>query len=189
MSKTFKQFITEVRVGYDVGIPKFKAKKPDELMKTHKVIHSGKLESGHDVTVAKDKQTGAKSVFIHHNGKHIGTIEAHHTKKSMMDPASIDAHKDHVLQVSKSTIHKDHQGKGIMTNTYKHLIHHGYTLRSDSHLTHTAHKMWSKLASDKSIKMKKAWHNDPVEKAKKHDPSGDVSAIPDDSTHYVASKK
>lgn len=190
MSKTYKQFINEVRVGYDVGIPKFHQKSNDELINTHKPIYSGKLDSGHEVTVAKHKDTGVKSVFIHHNGKHIGTIETHHEKHGMSGAAP-DAKNDNIIHVAKSNIHKSHQGKGIMTNVYKHLVHNNHTVRSDGMLTHSAHKMWTNLANDKNISVKKVWHGDTANKSKNHHPSKDVPGSADglSSDQYIATKK
>ena len=192
--KSFKTFITEVRVGYDEGIPKFKAQSNDDISKNHKILHSGNLESGHQVTVARHNETGQKHVFVHDNkGKHVGTIEAHHTGEVGRTGAAPDSDKKHVIHVSKAAVHKSHQGQGLMTNVYKHLIHHGHTLRSDGRLTGSAHKMWSKLANDKKIKFGRVKHwTKPSDKIKKHNVSDDTTwdkADHDEWSHYVATKK
>ena len=193
MAKTFKQFVTEVRVGYDQGIPKFKPVSNSTLEKTHTPIHSGTTESGHHVTVARDNKTGQKSVFVHdHKGKHIGTIEAHHTGENSWSGRAPDSDHSKVIHVSKTAVHKEHQGKGIMTGVYKHLINHGHTLRSDGHLSHSAHKMWSKLAFDKKIKFGEIRHwSHTSDKIKKHDPHIDVTPEGEHNewSHYVAKSK
>jgi hypothetical protein len=164
MLKTFKQYINEVEI-VDSGIPKFKAKSNDEIQKTHTPVKSSKMGDYH-VTLAHHKSTGAKSVFVHHNNQHVGSIEGYHgTHKGDTKP--------NVLHVNKTALDQKHQGKHVMSDVYKHLVkHHGMNLRSDHSLSRAGAKMWHNVHKDSEIDVTRAHRLTPKDRMKvKTDPN------------------
>ena len=151
--KTYKQ-LTEVFVTNSIKktdaneFGKIGEKTNKEIAEIHTPVSSsqitGRNGKKYDVTVAKPKygDDTHRTVFVHHNGEHVGSVRGAYEPKTS------------TLTIDGAGLHQNHQGHDVMSDVYKDVIHnHNINLKSADIHSVGGHKIWNKLKEDPKIKI------------------------------------
>lgn len=117
--------------------------KPEDFKVKNKFSVIGKNDEKYDVTHTTSKTPNKQPdnkwynpyslehIFIHHNGKHVGTVVADRQKDS--------------LKIVDAGMTREHQGNRVVTKVHKHLIDGGENLIPSDHQSIGGSKIWKEL--------------------------------------------